>query len=176
MNKLLKVAGIATLVTVVGVVAVVGIALAQEPTPTPHGWFGPGHGLGPMGRGDWDTFDATAEALGLSPEQLFTELHGGKTLTDLAEEKGVDLQTVYDAAAAVREEAMRQRIEQAVEQGQLSREQADWMLQGIERGWTGGRGFRGHGCRPGGFFNPEGKDQPQGMRFRRPFVMPGQSL
>jgi hypothetical protein len=172
MNKFLKVAGIATLVAVVGVVAVVGIALAQEPTPD--GWLGPGHGFGLMGgRGGWDIFDAAAEALGLSPEQFFTELHGGKTLTDLAEEKGVDPQTVYDATAAVRKEAMRQGIEQAVEEGQLSREQADWMLQGLEQGWMGGHGFRGHGLRPGGF-NPE--VQPQGSGFQRPFVMPGQSL
>lgn len=172
MNKFLKVAGIATLVAVVGVVAVVGIALAQEPTP--HGWLGLGRGFGMMGgRGGWDMFDATAEALGLSPAGLFAELHGGKTLSDLAEEKGVDLQTVYDAVAAVRKEAMRQGIEQAVEEGQLSREQADWMLQGLEQGWMGGRGFRGHGLRPGGF-NP--KAQPQGSGFQPPFVEPGQSL
>jgi hypothetical protein len=173
MNKFLKVAGIATLVAVVGVVAVAGFALAQGPTPD--GWPGLGCGLGWMGRGDWSTFDAAAEALGLSPEQLFTELHSGKTLTDLAEEKGVDLQSVYDAAQATRQEAMRQAIEQAVEDGQMSREQADWMLKGLEQGWMGGRGFRGHGFRPGGF-NPEGQVQPQGSGLQRPFAMPGRSL
>jgi hypothetical protein len=173
MNRFLKVAGIATLVAVVGVVAVAGFALAQGPTPTPDGWLGLGRGFGLMGRGGWDTFDAAAEALGLSPEQLFTELHSGKSLTDLATEKGVDLQAVQDAMAAARKDAMQQAIEQAVADGKMSREQADWMLQGLEQGWMGGRGFRGHGCGPKGL-NPEG--QPQGSRFQGRFAAPGQSL
>ena len=174
MNKFLKVAGIATLVAVVGMLAVAGIVLAQEPTPTPDGCFGLGHGFGWMGRGGWAAFDATAEALGLSPEQLFTELHSGKTLTDLAAEKGVDLQTVQDAVAAARKDAMKQAIEQAVADGRLTREQADWMLQGLEQGWMGGRGFRGHGGFRG--MNPGGQVQPQGWRFPGRFAMPGQPL
>jgi hypothetical protein len=175
MNKFLKVAGIATLVAVIGVVAVAGFAMAQEPTPTPNGWRGLGHGFGLMGHGDWNTFDAVAEALGLTPEELFTELHSGKTLTDLAEEKGVDLQAVQDAMAAARKDAMQQAIEQAVTDGKISREQADWMLQGLEQGWMGGRGFRGHGCGFGGL-KPRGQAQPQGSGFQGRFFAPGRSL
>jgi hypothetical protein len=182
MNKFLKVAGIATLVAVVGIVAVAGFAMAQNPTPTPggrpglhggFGWMGPGFGL--MGGGDWSTFDAAAQALGLTPEQLFSELHSGKTLSDLAAEKGVDLQAVQDAMAAARKDAMQQAIEQAVTDGKISREQADWMLQGLENGWLGGHGFRGHGWGHKGL-NPAGQVQPQGSRFQGRFVTPGQSL
>ncbi len=173
MNKFLRIAGMATLVAVVGVVAVVGIALAQEPTTPPDGWPGLGRGFGLMGRGGWATFDAAAGALGLTPEQLFAELRAGKTLSDLAEEKGVDPQAITDAMTAARQEAMQQAIEQAVQDGKMSREQANWLLQGLKNGWMGGRGFRGHGFRFGGF-NPEG--QPQGSGFRRPFALPGQSL
>jgi hypothetical protein len=36
------------------------------------------------GQGGWAVFDAAAKALGLTPEQLFTELHSGKTLSDVA--------------------------------------------------------------------------------------------
>jgi hypothetical protein len=175
MSKFWKVAGIATLVAVVGVVAVAGFALAQGPTPTPGGWLGHGPGLGLMGGGDWNTFDAAAKALGLSPEQLFTELHSGKTLSDLATEKGVDLQAVQDAMEATRKEAMQQAIEQAVTDGKITRAQADWMLQGLENGWMGGPGFRGHGFGPGGL-NPEDQGQPQGSRFQGRFAAPGQSL
>jgi hypothetical protein len=175
MNRFLKVAGIATLVAVVGVVAVVGIALAQEPTNPPHGWRGLGRGFGLMGRGGWATFDAAAEAVGLTPEELFAELRAGRTLTDLAEEKGVDLQAVTDAMMAAKQEAMRQAIEQAVQDGQISRERADWMLKGLEEGWMPGRGFRGgHGCRPGGYLKPEG--QPEGSGFRGRFFAPGRSI
>jgi hypothetical protein len=174
-SKFWKVPGIATLVAVVGVLAVAGFALAQEPTPTPGGPLGFGRSFGLMGGGDWSIFDAAAEALGLSPEQLFTELHGGKTLSDLAEEKGVDLQAVQDAMQAARKEAMQQAIEQAVTDGQISREQADWMLQGLENGWMGGRGFRGHGFGPWGL-NSGDEVQPQRSRFQGRFGVPGQSL
>jgi hypothetical protein len=175
MSKFWKVAGIATLVAVVGVLAVAGFALAQEPTPTPGGWLGPGPGFGLMGGGDWSTFDAAAEALGLSPEELFAELHAGKGLDDLATEKGVDLQAVQDAMEAARKVAMQQAIEQAVADGQMSREQADWMLEGLEQGWMGGRGFMGHGRGPGGL-NPGGQVEPQGSLFRGGFAAPGRSL
>ena len=175
MSKFWKVAGIATLVAVVGVMAVAGFALAQEPTDKPEGWLGHGPGFGLMGGGDWSIFDAAAEALGLSPEQLFTELHGGKTLSDLATEKGVDLQAVQDAMDAARQAAMQQAIEQAVTDGQISREQADWMLQGLEQGWMGGRGFPGHGPGPGGL-NPGDQGQPQGSSLQGRFATPGQSL
>ena len=175
MSKFWKVAGIGTLVAVIGVLAVAGFALAQEPTPPPGRELGPGPGFGLMGHGDWSTFDAAAEALGLSPEELFSELHGGKTLSDLAAEKGVDLQTVQDAMQAARQEAMRQAIEQAVTDGQMSREQADWMLQGLENGWMGGHGFPGHGRGPGGL-NLGGQGQPEGSLFQGRLAAPGQSL
>jgi len=53
---------------------------------------------------------------------------------------------------AARGEAMEQAIDQAVEDGSLSQEQADWMLEGLEKGFTPmdrglGRG-RGWGGRP----------------------------
>lgn len=174
MRKFLKVAGIATLVVVISAVIVVGIALAQEPTPTPGGQPAWGHGCGMWGKGGWGAFDAVAEALGLTPEQLFSELHAGKSLTDLAQEKGVDLQTVYDAMAAARKESMRQAIEQAVTDGRISREQADWMLQGLERGWLGGHRFGGRGFRGGFKFGAPA--QPQGSGFPGRFFTPGKSI
>jgi uncharacterized membrane protein len=100
------------------------------------------------GGGSWAEFDAAAEALGLTPNELFVELHdGGKTLTEIAEEKGVDITAVQDALNASRAEAQRQSIEQAVADGTMSQEQADWLLEGLEKGFMGG----GHGMGPGGF-------------------------
>ena len=96
-----------------------------------------------------------AEQLGMTADELASELEAGKTIAELAEEKGVDLQ-------AAQIEAMKERIQQAVEDGTMTQEQADWMLQGLEQGFMpggcgfgfGGRGgfpgsFRGHG----GFWN-----------------------
>jgi hypothetical protein len=176
-NKFLKVAGIATLVAIVGMVAVAGFALAQGPTDQPSGWLGPGPdlGFGLRGGGDWSTFDAAAEALGLTPDELFSELHSGKTLSDLATQQGVDLQTVQDAINAAHTAAEQQAIEQAVADGQISRQQADWMLQGLQNGWLGGPGLPGHGHGPGGM-QPGDQSQPQGSRFQERMVVPGQSL
>ena len=95
-------------------------------------------------------FDTAAEALGLTPQEFFAESHdAGKSLTEIAEEQGVDVQAVYDAMEAARGEAMRAGIQQAVEDGSMSQEQADWLLEGLDQGFfPGGRGFgfgRGHG-------------------------------
>jgi hypothetical protein len=154
MNRFLKVAGIALLVAAIGLTAAVGVSLAQGPsgTPTPGDKGGPGLDLGIMGGGgDWTAFDAAAKALGLTPTELFTELHSGKTLTDIATDKGVDIQTVNQAVQDVRQAAMKKAIEQAVTDGRMTRDQADWTLKGIENGWMGGMGGPGFGGRgPGG--------------------------
>jgi hypothetical protein len=137
-------------------VAVVSAQGRNTPTPTPEpGATRPGRGFGPGpwglfgGPGDrWTTFDAAAEALGLTPEALFSELYAGKTLEEIAEAQGVDIQVVRDAIKAAQVEAQKKAIEQAVEDGRMTREQADWLLEGIEKGYMPmGRGLRfgGHG-------------------------------
>jgi len=168
-KKKILILGVGALVVLLaaGVVGV-GIVAAQEPTPepptstlgakVPFGGRGGGRGgFGPIwGHGDqWTTFDAVAEALGLTPEELFAELHAGKTLEEIATEQGVEMTAVQDAMNAAQSKATRQSIEQAVEDGRMSQEQADWMLEGIEQGFFPmGRGFGpGWGGRP----CPEGK-------------------
>jgi hypothetical protein len=142
-------AGAALLVALLGVfVAVPALADPTTPTPTPKITNGWGRGFGCFG-GSWTEFDAAAKALGLTPEQLFAELHAGKSLSDIATAKGIDLQKVYDAMNADRIEAMKASIQQAVKDGKMTQEQADWLLKGMELGfYPKGRGF-GHGF--GGF-------------------------
>ncbi len=132
-----------------------GTVLAQEETPAPapdakpfggHMW---GPGLG-RGMGGQVGLEAAAEALGMTADELSTQLWGGKTLADLAEEAGVDLQDVQDAVEAAQEQAVRDAIEQAVEDGTLTREHADWLLEGLDNGYWSGHGMGGFGgC--GGF-------------------------
>lgn len=104
-----------------------------------------------FGEGFWTAYDGVAEVLGLEPEALFTELHGGRTIAEIAEERDVEMEEIRDALEAARIEARRQAIEQAVENGRLSQEQADWMIEGLEKGFTpAGRGIgRGRGRVPG---------------------------
>jgi len=98
-----------------------------------------GHFGGRTGRWMGSGNEFLAEQLGLTVDELQAELEAGKTIAELAEEKGIDLQ-------ATRVEAMRERIQQAVEDGRMTQEQADWMLQGLEQGFMPGGhdfGFKG---------------------------------
>lgn len=125
-------------------------AFAQEDTtdPTLPGQFGRRHGPG-RGMGDSVSLEAAAEALGMTTDELSTQLWGGKSLADLAEEKGVALEDVQAAVEAAQEQAFRDEIAQAVEEGTITQEHADWLLEGLEKGFIGGPGrglgFHGHG-------------------------------
>jgi hypothetical protein len=87
----------------------------------------------------------------MTADELQAELEAGKTITELAEEKGVDLQ-------ANRVEAMKEQIQQAVEDGRMTQEQADWMLNGLEQGFAPMK--RGFGHARGGHFGRWGHTTP----------------
>ena len=100
------------------------------------GMMGRGFGRGMMGRSlGWgmmgDSQDSliavAADKLGMTVDELTTRLQGGKTVADLAQEKGVDLQTIVDAFMAARQEA----LNQAVTDGKITQEQADQMLENM---------------------------------------------
>jgi hypothetical protein len=114
---------------------------------------GPGMGWFGFGGRSWTLFDTAAETLGLTPNELFVELHDeGKTLSEIAEEQGVDTDALREALNANRTETMRERIQQAVEDGTITQEHGDWLLEGLDKGFTGG--MRGMGMGRGGFGGP----------------------
>jgi hypothetical protein len=142
MKKWYKVGIMALLALGALALAVSGIAYAQEEQPAASEestvLF---HGRG-FGRGLHSevALQAAAEALGMTPEELSTQLWGGKTLADLAEENGVALEEVQAAVEAALETALRDRIAQAVENGAITQEHADWLLEGLDQGFIGGFG------------------------------------
>lgn len=75
-------------------------------------------GHGPHGRMG---LDAVATALGIDASELRDALESGKTIADVAADKGVDVQTVIDAIVA----DMSSHLDQAVADGKLTQEQAD---------------------------------------------------
>jgi uncharacterized membrane protein len=164
-KRLMLLGGVALIVVLVASLAGATFVFADEPTTTPETPLGfHGRGFGLWG-GSWTMFDTAAEALGLTPEEFFAELHDGKTLAEIAEEQGVELEDVYDAMNADRVGAMREVIAQAVEDGSITQDQADWLLEGIERGFFPmGRGFGfGRGIRGGrrGMTSSFGEFAPQ---------------
>jgi len=126
------------------------------------------HGRGPGdGRGLRDAeLAAAAEALDMTTDEVSTALQAGTTLEQLAEEAGVDLQDVRDAIQAVRETELRTRIEQAVSDGTMTQEKADWLLEGLDKGFLDGPGF-GFGFGPHG---PRPDEAPTA-----PIIQPTQS-
>ncbi len=142
---LAAVAAVAAVVAVLAL-AVPGLADEQTETPTPQcrPWGHALWGRGFWGGGGWNTYDAVAEALELSPEELFAELRSGKSIEEIAEEKGVTMETISDVVAAIGKADLTARIDELVEEGTISRERADWMIEGLDKGWFGGRGGFGH--------------------------------
>lgn len=72
--------------------------------------------------------EKVASALGMSTDELKSELKGGKTLAQIAGEKGVATQTITDAML----EPIKQRLSGLVEKGTLTQEQADQRLQQLK--------------------------------------------
>jgi hypothetical protein len=106
MNKkrLFITAGVALVVLMLVGLTGATFVFAQDPTPEspiPFGLHSGGRGgrgmggfggrdvmmggFGEAGGGQWTMFDTAAEALGLTPEEFFAELHEGKSLEEVAE-------------------------------------------------------------------------------------------
>ena len=126
-----------------------------------HGPGGPGFGPGGRGIGALKVgLDVAAEKLGMSREDLVTELRSGKSLADVAGEKGV---SVEDLTAALKAEAV-ERLDAAVADGRLTQAEADekkavldeHLARAVQR--EGGHG-RGHGWGRGG--NPDEPDEAE---------------
>ena len=71
--------------------------------------------------------DAVAAALGMTSEEVKTELRAGKSLADIATSKGIEVQTVIDAIVA----NMTAKLAEKVTDGTLTQTQADAMATKI---------------------------------------------
>ncbi len=80
----------------------------------PQGMGGPGSSL----------VAVVAEQLGMAQADLIAELQAGKTMAEVITEQGGDIEAIIDVFMASRQE----RLETMVENGRITREQADAML------------------------------------------------
>ncbi|TAK36880.1 MAG: hypothetical protein EPO21_01110 [Chloroflexota bacterium] len=130
-------------VGVLAALAIAGTVLAQtppgqgpNPSPAPgpqsgqdQGVWGACHGNGGYGNVMWQS---VAKALGLSTDELNVKLEGGQSIRDLAKAKGLsdaDLVTAFRDAA-------KSMMAQLVENGQLTQQQADYMLNNMQSHMT----------------------------------------
>jgi hypothetical protein len=130
--------------------AVISALEAARPAkgPRDHGPGGKGfrRGPGPFGPA---RLDAAASAIGVTPEELRTALRDGKSLADVAKEKGVDPEKVVGALVA----ELKAHLDQEVASGEHTRTEADQKLAGATeriRAFVNGeirKGFGHHGPR-----------------------------
>ena len=175
MKKILLIAvGFMVAVLVFGVA---GFAYAQSQTPpTPEYPYGPGMMGGGYGRGydrgygqgmmggygmhalngvegmGWDgeygpmheaMIAALAEALDLTPEELEARHDAGETMWQIAESQGLSAEEIQDLILSAHDAV----LDDAVADGLLTEEQADWMdahMEHMESGMFGNGGFGGH--------------------------------
>ncbi len=127
----LLVALVLTILARVGVSSV----YAQSPTTTLAHGGGPGGGRGDGFSLTW--LKIAADKLGMTTDELITALQGGKTLEQIAQDKGVNYADIQAAIQQERQTELRSRIQQALTDGTISKEKADWLLEGLDKGFIG---------------------------------------
>jgi len=162
-NKMsILIAGLLVAILVVGVIGATNVFAQDANTVLPHG-HGPDGGRG-LGQPE---LEAAAKVLGMTANELSTALQSGKTLETLADEAGVDFEDVLAAIQAAHATELRDRIAQAVADGTITQENADWLLEGLDKGFIGVPGAFGFG-------GPHGP-RPEGQPSQGPAVQPTQT-
>ena len=109
---------------------------------------------------------AIAQKLGLTYDELTQAVQNGQTIQQLAQTKGISMDELQTAAL----DAMRTYFAGLVEQGVMTQQQADWMLDrmddmpmfnfgqgfgpGMMNGWQNGTPSNGNGTRPNSGYGP----------------------
>ena len=126
------------LFTIVAIVAAGAITVSAQDTTTPvqPPFGGRGQGMMTQSRLLWDDdtapiYNAIADALGIDTETLYAELQSGTTLAELADEYGVDLDTVI----AAQRTATQEHLQAMIDAGLMTQEQADARLALMEQRW-----------------------------------------
>jgi hypothetical protein len=156
MSRTTKILGLTVLVLAIAALGVSSVfaQTATPPTQTTPQTRGAGFMRG--GVCGQTGLDAAANALKMTADELKAQLWGGQTLAGLADKAGVDIATVQSAVQAACQQAQIDAINQAVKDGKLTQANADWLIEGIQKGYIGGgkggfeMGFGGFGMGMGG--------------------------
>lgn len=156
MNKFFRITSVITVLIALIVFAGVTAAFAQGPNQptgsTPSGMNqaqnAAGAGMGLMAVEEAAMHEAVAAALGLTVEQFEAEVANGENAFTLAQKLGVDFATVQDVMDAAHAAA----LQQSVDDGLISQEQANWMLSR-----RGGQNSQGNGMNRSQSNSPTGR-------------------
>ena len=165
MNKMWKIIGFVGLVAIA--FGATSLAYAQTESPQPYGYgpgmmggrggYGGGMAAGEIGQYHDIIMESFAEALGLTVSQLEARLENGETMWQIAGDEGLS----WDEFSEIMLDARSAKLAQAVEDGTITQEQADFMnSRGQARGYGRGNGScmgYGFGGQPGFHRGPQGR-------------------
>ncbi len=126
--------------------------------------FGGPHRGGMHHHGIFRSFDEAAEYLGLSKEELRAELADGSTLAEVAREQDKSVDGLVDALV----NEAKQDLNTAVEEGRLSEEQRNAMLENLEERITDLVNGELRGPMGPRMERAPGRDDTTGWRFAAP--------
>jgi hypothetical protein len=130
MNGRRKLLYIAAAVAILALAIAVPAAAQTVTTGKAPGWASGicqsvGTGAGGLCRGVGAAADKVGQVLGMKPADIQKQEAQGKSLADIAKEKGVSTDKVVETILAPRQQA----LQQAVKDGRITQAQADAMLQ-----------------------------------------------
>ena len=119
MSKRLKLLSIAAAVVCIVALSIAGVVLADGPEidGKPHG---PRVHFGGL----------ISEVLGLTPEQIKTQLEEGKTMAEIIADHGFTEEELKDAMLA----AMTEKLQEKVAEGTITQEKSDRILERMQEG------------------------------------------
>jgi len=126
-KKWLAMAGMAALLgggLLMGLPAAKSFAAGVPPAGIQAGQNGPGMGMG-IGRANGGMSGATAQLLGISQSDLIAARQSGKSLVQIASEKGISEQKLIESITAQRSA----QIDQLVKDGKMTQDQASLCKQ-----------------------------------------------
>ena len=162
MSKKFKVLGGIVLAIALVVVGLTTVVLADSPdnsagaTACQTGTWGP---MGFRGACDGPLLETVSDVVGLSPEEICELRQEGMSLVEIAEQQGVDEQTLTDAVLAAAAEALQQKVDEGI----LTQEQVDLILERLTDRVSDDLNRTDFG--PAGNGLPLGRHQSLGNRF-----------
>jgi len=115
--------------------------------------FGFWGGRGCGGLGGTSLLSIAADKLGMSLDDLIEEFKQGKSISDVAKEKGVDPQTIADEYLA----KYKEKLDEAVKDERITQKQADLMLNQMKEAVAEQLDAACGGCWAGGFMGRGGR-------------------
>ena len=102
-----------------------GLAFMGANLASAHGWFSGGLSPDEIATHQQSMFDAQATMLGISVDELKDKWAEGKTLHEIAEEKGITAEQLRERMMLAKKDQLKAHLQTLVEKGIITQAQAD---------------------------------------------------